>query len=167
MTICPVCHHPNFAGEDTCAECGADLTAVDLPQDAIDFHGPLLGEHLDRLGAAPPLTVPATMPLDEAIRLMHAGPVDCLLVVADDRLVGIFTDRDAVVRTVGLRLSSFLVRDYMTRDPVVLRHDETIGVAINKMAIGGFRHIPIVEDGHPIGVLAAPDIFQHILNILP
>ncbi|HEY7827583.1 MAG TPA: CBS domain-containing protein [Candidatus Limnocylindrales bacterium] len=166
MTICPVCHHPNFAGEDTCAECGADLTAVDLPQDAIDFHGRLLGEHLDQLGAAPPLTVPTTMALDEAIRLMHSGPVDCLLVVADDRLVGIFTDRDAVVRTVGLRLSSFLVRDYMTRDPVVLRHDETIAVAINKMAIGGFRHIPIVEDGHPIGVVAAPDIFQHILNII-
>ncbi|MFI5200195.1 MAG: cyclic nucleotide-binding/CBS domain-containing protein, partial [Candidatus Limnocylindrales bacterium] len=132
----------------------------------IDFHGRLLGEHHDQLGAAPPLTVPATMALDEAIRLMHSGPVDCLLVVADDRLVGIFTDRDAVVRTVGLRLSSFLVRDYMTRDPVVLRHDETIAVAINKMAIGGFRHIPIVEDGHPIGVVAAPDVFEHILNII-
>ena len=166
MTICPVCHHQNFAGEDLCAECGADLTAVDLPQDAIDFHGRLLGEHLDVLGAKPPLTVPTTMALDEAIGLMHAGPVDCLLVMAGDKLAGIFTDRDAGVRTTGIRLSSFLVRDFMTRDPVVLRHDETIAIAIHKMAVGEFRHIPIVENGRPIGVVAAADVFRHILDVI-
>lgn len=166
MTLCPVCHHQNFAGEDLCEECGADLTAVDLPQDAIDFHGRLLGEHLDILGVKPPLTVPATMALDEAIGLMHAGPVDCILVMDGDKLAGIFTDRDAVVRTTGIRLSSFLVRDFMTRDPVVLRHDETIAIAIHKMAVGEFRHIPIVEDGRPIGVVAAADLFRHILDVI-
>ena len=166
MTICPVCHHENFAGEDLCEECGADLTAVNLPQDAIDFHGRLLGEHLDALGARPPLTVPATMPLDEAIRLMHETPADCLLVLNGDVLAGIFTDRDAVVRTTGIRLSSFLVRDFMTRDPVVLRHDETLAIAIHKMAVGEFRHIPIVENGRPIGVVAAADVFRHILSVI-
>ena len=166
MTLCPVCHHQNFAGEDLCEECGADLTSVDLPQDAIDFHGRLLGEHLDVLGVKPPLTVPATMALDEAIGLMHAGPVDCLLVMDGDKLAGIFTDRDAVVRTTGIRLSSFLVRDFMTRDPVVLRHDETIAIAIHKMAVGEFRHIPIVENGRPIGVVAVADLFRHILDVI-
>jgi CBS domain-containing protein len=166
MTTCPVCHHDNFAGEDLCEECGADLTTVDLPQDAIDFHGRLLGEHLDVLGVKPPLTVPATMALDEAIGLMHAGPVDCLLVMDGDKLAGIFTDRDAVVRTTGIRLSSFLVRDFMTRDPVVLRHDETIAIAIHKMAVGEFRHIPIVENGRPIGVVAVADLFRHILDVI-
>ncbi len=166
MTICPVCHHPNFAGEDLCEECGADLTAVDLPQDAIDFHGHLLGEHLDELGATKPIEVPATMALDEAIQLMHSSPVDCLLVMNGDALAGIFTDRDAVVRTTGIRLSSFLVRDFMTRDPVILRHDETLAIAIHKMAVGEFRHIPIVENGRPIGVLAAADVFRHILDVI-
>jgi CBS domain-containing protein len=166
MTTCPVCHHDNFAGEDLCEECGADLTTVDLPQDAIDFHGRLLGEHLDVLGVKPPLTVPTTMALDEAIGLMHAGPVDCLLVMDGDKLAGIFTDRDAVVRTTGIRLSSFLVRDFMTRDPVVLRHDETIAIAIHKMAVGEFRHIPIVENGRPIGVVAVADLFRHILDVI-
>jgi CBS domain-containing protein len=166
MTICPVCHHQNFAGEDLCEECGADLTAVDLPQDAIAFHGRLLGEHLDALGAKPPLTVPSTMALDEAITLMHSTPADCLLVMHGDTLAGIFTDRDAVVRTTGIRLSSFLVRDFMTRDPVVLRHDETLAIAIHKMAVGEFRHIPIVENGRPIGVVAAADVFRHILGVI-
>ena len=53
----------------------------------------------------------------------------------------------------------------MTRDPVVLRHDETIAVAINKMAVGGFRHIPIVEDGRPTGVVTARDVFRHLAAI--
>jgi len=48
----------------------------------------------------------------------------------------------------------------------VLRHDDTLAVAIHKMAIGEFRHIPIVEDGRPIGVVAAADIFRHLVESL-
>ena len=86
---------------------------------------------------------------DVAIARMHEGETDCVLVLAGERLVGIFTDRDAVVKAAGKRLDSFHVRDFMTADPVVLRHDDPIAVAIHKMAVGGFRHIPIVEDGRP------------------
>ena len=50
----------------------------------------------------------------------------------------------------------------MTPDPVVLRHDDPIAVAIHKMAVGGFRHIPIVEDGRPTGVVTARDVFHHL-----
>ena len=50
----------------------------------------------------------------------------------------------------------------MTPDPVVLRHDDPIAVAIHKMAVGGFRHIPIVEDGRPTGVVTARDVFRHL-----
>ena len=78
---------------------------------------------------------------------MHEAEADCVLVTVDDRLVGIFTDRDAVVKAAGMRLDAFKVRDFMTPDPVVLRHDDPIAIAIHKMAVGGFRHIPIIEDG--------------------
>jgi CBS domain-containing protein len=54
----------------------------------------------------------------------------------------------------------------MTRDPVVLRHDDTIAIAINKMAVGGFRHIPIVDAGRPIGVVSARDVFRHLTETL-
>ena len=52
----------------------------------------------------------------------------------------------------------------MTADPVVLRPDDSIAVAINKMAVGGFRHIPLVVDGRAIGIVSARDVFRHILN---
>jgi CBS domain-containing protein len=55
----------------------------------------------------------------------------------------------------------------MTPDPVVLRPDDPIAVAIHKMAVGGFRHIPIVDAGHlPTGVVSARDVFRHIASQL-
>jgi CBS domain-containing protein len=159
---CPGCGYENLTGADICDNCGADIFGVDVPQQAPAFHGQLLGEHLDRLGAPPPLTVAPDTPVTAAIELMQRDKVDCLLIVSEGRLVGIFTDRDAVVKVAGKRLDTFEVRDFMTPDPVVLRHDEPIAVAIHKMAVGDFRHIPIVDDGRPTGVVTARDVFHHL-----
>ena len=160
--LCPVCRHDNFEGEDSCANCGADLATSDVPQALTDFGDTILGGHLDALGVGSPLTVEPTVPVAEAIRTMHNAGVDCLLVCDEGRLVGIFTDRDAVVKAAGKKLDAFDVRDFMTPDPVVLRQEDTLAVAIHKMAIGGFRHIPIVDGDRPLGVVAAADVFRHI-----
>ena len=159
---CPVCRYDNFEGEATCANCGADLTTSDTPQSLTEYHDTILGEHLEALGVGEPVRVPPTLTATDAIRLMHDRGVDCLLVCEGERLVGIFTDRDAVVKAADKRLDAFDVRDFMTRDPVVLRRDDTLAVAIHKMAIGGFRHIPIVDGEQAIGVVAAADVFRHI-----
>ncbi len=160
---CPVCGFDNLTGADVCDNCGADIAGNDIPQPALSFHGRLLGEHLDELGAPAPLTVGPDTPVDVAIAAMQSAEADCVLVTVDERLVGIFTDRDAVVKAAGSRLSAFPVRDFMTPDPVVLRHDDPIAIAIHKMAVGGFRHIPIVDGGgQPTGVVSAKDVFRHI-----
>jgi CBS domain-containing protein len=163
---CPVCGHDNLTGAEVCDNCGADLAGHDVPQATTTFHGRLLGEHLDALGAPPPLTVGPDTPVDVAIARMHDTGTDCVLVTVGDRLVGIFTDRDAVVKAAGKQLDAFHVRDFMTPDPVVLRHDDPIAIAIHKMAVGGFRHIPITEDGRPTGVVTARDVFHHLAEIL-
>ncbi len=160
--LCPVCHYDNFEGEDTCANCGADLANADTPQPALDYRDTVLGEHLVRLGVGNPVMVDPGLAVADAIRQMHASGGDCLLVVEDGKLIGIFTDRDAVVKAADKRLQLYKVRDFMTPDPVVLRHDDTLAVAIHKMAIGEFRHIPIVRDGRPIGVVSAADVFRHL-----
>jgi CBS domain-containing protein len=99
---------------------------------------------------------------DVAIERMHEAGIDCLLVMSGDRLVGIFTDRDAVVRAAGKRLEAFTVGDFMTPEPVTLRHTDPIALAIHRMAVGGFRHIPILQDGRPRGVVTARDVFHHL-----
>ncbi len=163
---CPSCGFDNLIGAEICDNCGADLWGHDVPQQAPAFHGRLLGEHLDEIDSPPPLTTAPDTPLAEAIGVMHESGVDCLLVMRDDQLVGIFTDRDAVAKVAGKRLDGLHVRDFMTPDPVVLRHDDSLGVAIHKMAIGEFRHIPIVKDGRPTGVITARDVFHHLAQQL-
>jgi CBS domain-containing protein len=163
---CPVCGFENLTGAEVCDNCGADLAGTGIPQPASSFHGRLLGEHLDSLGAPPPLTVGPDTPVDVVVARMQDAEADCVLVIVDDRLVGIFTDRDAVVKAAGKPLDAFHVRDFMTPDPVVLRHDDPIAIAIHKMAVGGFRHIPIIEGGRPTGVVTARDVFHHLAEAL-
>ena len=163
---CPTCGFENLLGSDVCDNCGSDLAGHDTPQSPTTFRGQLLGEHLDALDIVAPDTVDANLDVNEAIRRMHDKAIDCVLVTEDDRLVGIFTDRDAVLKVAGLERRERPIGTLMTRDPVVLRHDETIAVAINKMAVGGFRHIPIVEDGRPTGVVTARDVFRHLVASL-
>jgi CBS domain-containing protein len=164
--ICPVCQWQNYLGEDTCSNCGADLTSVDTPEAATAFHGELLGIHLDELGAPEPETVEADTSAGDAIAKMQREGLDCLLVTDNGRLVGIFTDRDAVLKVAGRADDRHRVRELMTPDPVILRRDDPIAVAINKMAVGGFRHVPIVDRGRPIGVVSARDVFRHIATRL-
>jgi CBS domain-containing protein len=161
--LCPVCRHDNFEGEDTCENCGADLRTSDIPQPAVDYRGRLLGEHLDELRPAPAQTIEAGADAADAIQRMHDDGFDCVLVTDGGRLVGIFTDRDAVLKVAGRGRGPLAIRDVMTPDPVVLRHDDPIAVAIHKMAVGGFRHIPIVDGaGLPTGIVSARDVFRHI-----
>lgn len=164
--ICPVCQFDNYAGDDLCENCGADLRASDTPEPATGFQGRLLGAHLDELGAPAPETVDADADVAEAIERMHRDGIDCLLVTERGRLVGIFTDRDALLKLAGHGPEHRPISELMTRDPVVLRHDDPIAVAIHKMAVGGFRHVPIVDDGRPIAVVSARDVFRHIATRL-
>ena len=161
--LCPVCRSENFEGEDLCDNCGADLRARDIPQPFNESMDPVLGDRLAAFGLATPRTVGPGTPVAEAIRTMHEESVDYLLVLDGERLVGIFTERDAVLKVAGRPLASSVIRDVMTPDPVMLRPGDTVAVAIHKMAVGGFRHIPIVDrGGRPIGVVSAADIFRHL-----
>jgi CBS domain-containing protein len=163
---CPSCGHANYAGEDACEECGADLRTLDVPQDAIDFHGRLLGEHLDALGIEAPPTVIAGTSARAAIARMKDDGLECLLVVDGEQLRGIVPYQDAILKLQGRPFDGMVVDALMTPDPVVLRHDDTTAIALHKMAVGGFRHIPIVEDGRLVGLVQARNLFGHLLEVI-
>jgi CBS domain-containing protein len=105
-----------------------------------------------RLVVAAPHTTVA-----EAARLMKKGKVGAVLVVEEERLVGIFTERDALFRVIapGLDPTTTEMRDVMTRDPTTVAPDETFGYALLLMHEHGFRHTPVVENGRPVGVVSA------------
>ncbi len=93
----------------------------------------------------------------EAARLMKEGRVGAVLVVEEGRLIGIFTERDALFRVMapGLAPAAIRLREVMTPDPTTVAPDETFGYALLLMYDRGFRHVPVVQDGKPLGVVSA------------
>jgi CBS domain-containing protein len=97
------------------------------------------------------------MSVAKAAWMMKKNKVGAVLVVEQGRLVGIFTERDAVYRVMALGLppDTTVLRDVMTREPMSVGPDEPLGTAMLLMHEHGFRHAPVIEDGRPIGVVSA------------
>ena len=103
----------------------------------------------------------------DCLQLMKDERIGCLLITEDDQLIGIFTERDIIRRIVGKNLSheDIDVQDYMTRDPDTLMSDAPLAFALNYMVVGGYRHVPIVDEKHkPQFCLSIKDIVKHIGN---
>jgi signal-transduction protein with cAMP-binding, CBS, and nucleotidyltransferase domain len=101
---------------------------------------------------------------DEMSREAH----DCVLVMRDDALAGIFTSRDFVNRIAAVRADPTTVRlgDVMTADPRTLRPRDPVAFALNWMAVEGFRNVPIVDDGGQLrGVLTVWDVMRMLGSI--
>jgi CBS domain-containing protein len=95
--------------------------------------------------------------VSKAAKLMAAKNVGAIMVIEDDRLVGIFTERDVVFRVVapGLDAKATRLADVMTRAPHTVDPDKPFGYALLVMQEKGFRHLPVIEDGKPIGIVSS------------
>ena len=106
-----------------------------------------------------PLLVPATLTVTETARRMRQRNFGAAMVVEDARLVGIFTERDALFRVLAERRDAHVtpVGEVMTRDPQSLHPDRPFDEALRVMHEGRFRHVPVVEDGRPLGMVSVRD----------
>jgi len=119
-----------------------------------------------------PVTARADLTVSEAARLMKEHSVGALLVVDGDRLAGIFTERDALFRVVaeGCDPGKTRLLDVMTRNPRTITPDRPFGHALHLMYEGTFRHVPVVENGRPLGMVSArdalgPDLQQFVRDL--
>ena len=169
MTICPSCSAENIPGSEFCEECGSDLRDLALPQARTDFEEHLMNDHLADVGASEALTVLPGDPVTLAIHFMRKQDAECVLVQDEaDEIVGILTERDIMMKAAGPEndLSALAVQDIMTVDPVMLRETDTLAVALHKMSIGGFRHMPFVAEGRPTLLVSAQDVFHHVSRFI-
>ena len=105
------------------------------------------------------VSAPSKTTVAHAARLMEDNQVGALLVMEKGRLVGIFTERDALFRVLsaGRDPRTTPLSEVMTRDPQSIQPDRAFGHAMLMMYEGGFRHVPVVEKGHPLGVVSTRD----------
>lgn len=105
------------------------------------------------------ITAPGSTTVIEAARLMRENHVGAVMVVEDGRLAGVFTERDALFRVIaeGRDVQTAQLADVMTRNPQTIYPDKPFPDALHVMYEGGFRHVPVVEDGRPVGMISARD----------
>jgi CBS domain-containing protein len=124
-------------------------------------------EPLRLLNPRSPLSVPPSATLREAVAIMREHHVGCVLVVEGERLAGILTERDLLLKMENADLSEPVSR-FMTPDPETLEIDDPIVWALNRMSVGGYRHVPLVDrEDRPVGILSVKDIVHYIVALFP
>jgi CBS domain-containing protein len=115
------------------------------------------------------LMAPPTTTVSKAAELMATNNVGAVMVVDNERLIGIFTERDAVFRVIarGRDARTTQLADVMTVDPRTVDPNKSFGFALLMMHENGFRHVPVIENGKPIGIVSSrnamdPDLEEFV-----
>lgn len=145
--LCPDCGHDNIEGMDRCENCMKPLRDLDVPRS--DATGGLvrsvMEDNLSRLLEDKVLSVDPGTPAKEVVRRMKEDASSCALVVDGGRLAGIFTEHDVLRKLSGDNGDALdaPISDLMTLHPDVLKETDSVASALNKMAVGRYRNVPV------------------------
>ena len=116
-------------------------------------------------------TVNSGSSVQEASNLMIKNNIGYVVVTKDEKLIGIFGERDILLHFFNADLDSWdnlVVDNHMKENPKTLQPDDLLDTAIFFMASGGYRHIPIVDDRHkPIGMVSILSIITYLIEHFP
>lgn len=111
------------------------------------------------------VVLPENSVLTDVLDKLQQYSTGCVILQKDDKISGIFTERDAITKVIGKRLNfdDETVNKYMTPNPECLNKEDPISWALNKMVAGGFRHVPLVDVSKaPLGVISMQNIIHHL-----
>jgi CBS domain-containing protein len=126
-------------------------------------------DSVSRLNPTAPRQISPSCSVAQAVTLMRQERVGCLLICVAEQVVGIFTERDLMRRVLAANkpLSS-PISDFMTANPIVVHPKDSISAAVRRMEEGGYRHLPVVNDGgRPVGILSAKRIVHYLVEHFP
>ena len=140
----------------------------DAYDDQQRIRGAIMETPISDLPLRDPILIDATASVADAVISMNDHHTGCVLVGRGGKLVGIFTERDVLTKDF-FRADSHTVpvETVMTKNPETLEAENSIAFALNKMSVGGYRHIPIVEGDKPVGVLSVRDIVDFLVELFP
>ncbi len=144
------------------------------PRESRHFDASLVREPISEVPVREAVILSTEDTVTEAMRAMQREHRGCVLVTDDgtkhSKLVGIFTERDVLLRIVdrGKNPATLPLSEVMTPDPEVLSVKSTVAYALNKMSVGGFRHIPVIDDEHhPACVISVRDVVAFLVDAFP
>ncbi len=140
------------------------------PRDRRRLEAAALERPIRSLPLRKPLCLEDSRPAMEAIQLMRKHKMGSVLITRDGVLSGIFTERD-VLNQLALgekETATVPLQEVMRADPEVLSPEAPMTYALNLMSVGGFRHVPLVDDKRrPVGVVSVRDIVNHLVDHFP
>jgi CBS domain-containing protein len=165
---CPFCGADTLPGDERCPRCFHSMMVREIPHarkgDAI--HQALLSRPVsDLLTGADLLVCDPEDAVQKVVEIFQKEKKGCVLVYKNKKLVGILSNRDLVLRVAGRfdDLSKIKVAEVMTPDPGFVHPEDPIAFAVNKMAMGGYRHVPVLrEDGTPVSILLIMDVLRYL-----
>lgn len=164
LVHCPYCGEENIPGVDRCENCLQPLRSVDIPESEQANSESAFSAPLSSLRFLRPPAIAPTTSVREAVSLLVGNRGGAVLVLDGDALSGIFTERDVLKKVAGRPGAlDAPVAEYMTTDPVVVRENESVAVALHKMADGGFRHVPM-GTGSGYRVVTASDALRWVVE---
>lgn len=138
------------------------------------FDSSLIRRPLSVVPTRKPVILPPDASVTEAMRAMQGEHRGCVLVTEDGstrtRLVGIFTERDVLLKIVdrGRNPAVLPLSEVMSPDPEGLPVGSSVAWVLNRMSTGGFRHVPVVdEEGRPVTVVSVRDVVDFLVDHFP
>ena len=151
-----------------------DEPYFDRPRERRRFGQDLIQAPLSELPVREAVVLSSQDTVTEAMRAMQREHRGCVLVTDDGtsstKLLGIFTERDVLFRIVdrGRNPATLPLGEVMTPDPEALSVRSTVAYALNKMCVGGFRHVPVVDEEHrPAFVVSVRDVVEFLVEAFP
>ena len=111
-------------------------------------------------------SVSPDMTVCDAVQEMNRDKVGAVVVLEAGKLVGIFTERDVLVRVVaaGLNPKKTPIEKVMTRDPVTVESTTSIEQVMALFTDKRFRHLPVVDQGALVGLISSGDILRRMVD---
>jgi len=129
----------------------------------------VLTDKISTLKLTPPVTVESGTTVGKLVEHIRRRNVGCVLIYQGNKLAGIITERDILLKVVARPVSyDEPVDKFMTKNPVVLAPNKTVGDAVNLMNERNFRHIPVVhDDDRAHGIVSIKDVITLVAEFFP
>ena len=169
MILCPDCGGENLPGADLCESCSHDLTHLYLQRATAPIQKLIVQNSIASIRLRPPLEVLPETVLYEVLKKMRQQAVGAVVIRKGRHLSGIFTERDFLYRIAlrDLDLYRTPIRAVMTPSPVTINLSHSLAFALREMALGRYRHLPVMdEQDHCVGILSADGILNYLIDHL-
>ena len=165
--LCPYCDQGYIEGADFCERCGQPLDDQHLPTPSTLVEQSLLKDRVSVLSPKEPIVVAPDASVGDVLNILVDREIGCVFIVDDSKVVGVFSERDALLRLDAESVGQLdrPVSDFMTPSPQKITADSKIAFAVRMMDQGSYRHVPVVDDeDRPTGVISVRDILAYLTD---